>query len=91
MPLEELLILYGYNSKNKESSSESEEEEEESEEVEEPQPMELEQICEPIVEKESSPSNPHQSKLSLLYEPIADDIDDSRNLACELYFEINHE
>lgn len=89
MPLEELLILYGYNSKNKESSSECEEEEEE-EEVEEQQPMELEQICEPIVEKESSPSNPHQSKLSLLYEPIADDIDDSRNLACELYFEINH-
>lgn len=82
MPLEELLILYGYNSKNKESSSECEEEEEEEPEPE-PQPMEQEQICEPIVEKESSPSNPRQSKLSLLYEPIADDIDDSRNLACE--------
>ncbi|ENN74347.1 hypothetical protein YQE_09317, partial [Dendroctonus ponderosae] len=74
MPLEELLALYGYNTKDKESSSESEEEDEEQ------VPNEQEQICEPIVEKERSPTPPRQSKLSLLYEPIVEDADDAKNL-----------
>lgn len=73
MPLEELLALYGYNTRDKESSSESEEDEEHMQ-------NEQEQICELIVEKERSPTPPRQSKLSLLYEPIVEDVDDCKNL-----------
>ncbi|XP_030756171.1 mesoderm induction early response protein 1 isoform X2 [Sitophilus oryzae] len=74
MPLEELLALYGYsNAKEKESSSESELEEEET-------AQEVAQICEPLVEKERSPTPPKHSKLSLLYEPMADETEDSSRL-----------
>ncbi|XP_076261697.1 mesoderm induction early response protein 1 isoform X3 [Rhynchophorus ferrugineus] len=73
MPLEELLALYGYtNSKEKDSSSESELEEEDN--------TPEEQICEPLVEKERSPTPPKQSKLSLLYETMTEEGDDSRLL-----------
>lgn len=80
MPLEELLALYGYtNPKEKESSSESELEEEDN--------TPEEQICEPLVEKERSPTPPKQSKLSLLYEPMAEE-EDSRLLRCKYRIKI---
>lgn len=79
MPLEELLALYGYNTNDKETSSESEEEEHDQHSAE------LEQTCEPIVEKERSPTPPKQSKLSLLYQPIIEDLDESRNNECKWY------
>ncbi|XP_066157986.1 mesoderm induction early response protein 1-like [Euwallacea fornicatus] len=76
MPLEELLALYGYNkTKSKESASESEEEEDK--EV----PMEEEEICETVVEQENCSNPPRQSKLTLLYEPMSEDVDNSKNLA----------
>lgn len=79
MPLEELLALYGYDTNDKETSSESEEEEHDQHSAE------LEQTCETIVEKERSPTPSKQSKLSLLYEPIVEDLDESRNDECKWY------
>ncbi|KAL1493007.1 hypothetical protein ABEB36_011153 [Hypothenemus hampei] len=74
MPLDELLALYGYNTKEKDSSSESDEAEEDS------HVMEQDPICELLVEKPKSPTPPRHSKLSLLYESNMEDSEDTRNL-----------
>ncbi|XP_072402412.1 mesoderm induction early response protein 1-like isoform X4 [Diabrotica undecimpunctata] len=79
MPLEQLLALYGYqgeNQENEDPDQKPEEDQEEEQEVEETSP----EMSESIEEQDSVPSPPEPSKLSVLYEPIADDQDESRLL-----------
>lgn len=76
MPLEQLLALYGYQSNPEGNDMISESEEEEIQIQDEDD----DDICEPMLEKERSPTPPRHSKLSILYEPMVDDADDSRNL-----------